>query len=86
LIFRVFAENDKSKIPQEDENIEGVVCLALIFADSKGVVYPSFRALYGVRFQFGQDKFESINADFDVGRLGSRLVTVMDERRIELPF
>jgi hypothetical protein len=86
FIFRIFADNDKSKIPQEDKHIEGIVCLALIFADSQGVIYPSLRALYGVRFQFDQEKFEHIDAGLDIGGPGLRLVTVIDERRIELPL
>jgi hypothetical protein len=86
LIFRIFAENDKSKIPQEYNNIEGVVCLVLMFADSEGVVYPSIRAIFGVRFQFDQEKFEDWDANFDFGGPGSRLVSVIDKRRIQLPF
>jgi hypothetical protein len=81
FIFRMFAENDKTKIPDDEKNVEGIVCLAVIFADAEGNIYPLLRALYGVHFQFEQEKFENIDADFE-GGAGSKLVTVINRRRI----
>jgi hypothetical protein len=88
LIFRIFAKNDKAEIPQEDKDLQGIVCLDLIFVASKGFTYVTTRAIYGVHFQFEQEKFQVIDAAAfargDPRRFA--LVTVIDDRRIELPL
>jgi hypothetical protein len=52
LIFRIFAKSDKSEIKKEDQDIEGVVCLDLILAASRGFTYHISRHLrrpFGIR-------------------------------------
>lgn len=88
LIFRIFAKSDRSEISQEDKDLQGIVCLDLIFAASKGFTYTTTRAIYGVHFQFEQEKFQTFEAEglaaLDPRRFAP--VTVIDDRRFELPL
>jgi hypothetical protein len=86
LIFRIFGKSDKTEIKTEDQDIEGVVCLDLIFAASTGVTYITSRAIYGVHFQFEREQFQAIEAADLAGNRKLVPVTVIDDRRIELPF
>jgi hypothetical protein len=88
LIFRVFAKSDKSEIPKEDQDIEGIVCLDLIFVASQGSTYITSRAIYGMHVQFGFDegKSQAIEAPDVAGNRKLVPVTVIDARRVELPF
>jgi hypothetical protein len=86
LIFRIFAKSDESEIKKEDQDIEGVVCLDLILAASRGFTYITSRAIYGVHLQFEQEKFEAIEASGLAGNRKLVPVTVIDARRFELPF
>jgi hypothetical protein len=62
--------------------------LDLILAASKGFTYATTRAIYGVHFQFEQEKFQAFEAE-GLAALDPRrfaLVTVIDDRRFELPL
>jgi hypothetical protein len=86
LLFRVFAKSDKSEIPKGDQDIEGIVCLDLIFVASKGSTYIASRAIYGVHLQFDEGKSHAIEAPDLAGNRKLVPVTVIDTRRVELPF
>jgi hypothetical protein len=82
LIFSIFSGDNVT-----EKDVEGIVCLKLNFADSKGAIYDITRALQGIYIPFQQlNLMRTPAADF-LGEGKSLIpVTVVDHRRIELPF
>lgn len=81
LTFSIYG-NDK-RIPLDNrDDVEGVACLDLRFADATGRIYQNFVNLGGIKVVFEHPKFDYVEPESHRGQLQ----TVMHRRRLELPF